>query len=162
MPELQREQTDLRGETAPLKSEELKTELRHDPAYQAYKFLYVGFVLLPLIAGEDKFSNNFADWGQYLAPAIQNAIGISTDTFMRGVGAIEMIAAIGVLWKPRIFSYVVAAWLGGIIVNLLLRGDFYDIALRDFGLALAALAFARLASKYSKPKTVPQTKPVYH
>lgn len=113
---------------------------------QAYKILRFGFTAAPLIAGLDKFFHLLADWHQYLAPIVPRVTGLDAHTFMRGVGVVEIIAGIGVAFKPRIFGYVVAAWLAGIIVNLLIQQNYYDIALRDFGLALGALALARLAA----------------
>lgn len=118
------------------------------PAYQAYQILHIGFVVAPIVAGLDKFLGFLTDWSQYLAPIFGNAIG--ADTFMMVVGVIEIIAGIGVALKPRIFAYVVAAWLVGIILNLLILGDYFDIALRDLGLALGALALGRLAAVYDR------------
>lgn len=115
------------------------------PAYQAYRILHVAFIAAPLIAGFDKFFNALVIWDNYLAPSVARLLNGNTHAFMLLVGIIEIAAGVGVLLKPRYFSYVVAAWLGGIIINLLLAGGFLDIALRDFGLALAALALGRLA-----------------
>ncbi len=117
------------------------------PAYQAYRILQVGFVVAPIVAGLDKFMGLLTDWEQYLAPFIGDAIGAGT--FMAIVGVVEIAAGIGVAIKPRIFAYVVSAWLVGIIINLLLIPGFYDIALRDLGLALGALALGRLSETYS-------------
>jgi hypothetical protein len=117
------------------------------PAYQAYRILQLGFVVAPIVAGLDKFTGLLTDWEQYLAPFISDAIGAGT--FMAVVGVIEIAAGIGVAIKPRIFAYVVSAWLVGIIINLLLIPGFYDIALRDLGLALGALALGRLSETYS-------------
>ena len=117
------------------------------PSYQAYRLLQVGFVAAPILAGLDKFFNILTDWEQYLAPFIGDLIGAST--FMAVVGMIEIVAGIGVAIKPRIFAYVVAAWLVGIILNLLLIPGFYDVALRDLGLALGALALGRLSQEFS-------------
>lgn len=116
------------------------------PAYQAYRILHVGFVAAPVVAGLDKFTNLLTDWEQYLAPFLADAIGAGT--FMAIVGVIEIVAGIGVALKPRIFAYVVSAWLFGIIINLLLIPGFYDVALRDLGLALGALALGRLAEQF--------------
>ena len=117
------------------------------PAYQAYRILQLGFVVAPIVAGLDKFTGLLTDWEQYLAPFIADAIGAGT--FMAIVGVIEIVAGIGVAVKPRIFAYVVSAWLVGIIINLLLIPGFYDIALRDVGLALGALALGRLSETYA-------------
>lgn len=128
---------------------ELKMEeKRRIPAWQAYKILHVGFVLAPLIAGVDKFLHYLTNWNQYLAPQVTNVTGLSAGTFMQIVGGIEILAALLVLFKPKIGGYVVAAWLAGIIVNLLMIPGYYDIALRDFGLMLGALALARLARHF--------------
>jgi hypothetical protein len=115
------------------------------PTHQAYRVLHVGFVVLPLIAGVDKFFNTLCHWTQYLAPVFPNLIGVSKQTFMLGVGVIEIVAALLVLVVPRIGGWVVMAWLWGIIINLLTLGGYYDVALRDFGLSLGAFALARLA-----------------
>jgi hypothetical protein len=118
------------------------------PAYQAYRILYAAFIAAPLIAGIDKFFNALVVWQDYLAPPVARMMGGNAHAFMLFVGVVEIAAGIGVALRPRYFSYVVAAWLGGIIINLLMAGTFYDIALRDFGLALGALALARLAAIY--------------
>ena len=118
------------------------------PSYQAYRLLQFGFVAAPILAGLDKFFNILTDWEQYLAPFIGDLIGAST--FMAVVGIIEIVAGIGVAIKPRLFAYVVAAWLVGIILNLLLIPGFYDVALRDLGLALGALALGRLSEEFGK------------
>jgi hypothetical protein len=116
------------------------------PAYQAYQILHFGFVALPVIMGADKFLHLLADWDMYLAPVIARLSPIGGHNLMLVVGVIEMIAGLLVALKPRIGGYVVALWLWSIIVNLLLSSGFYDIALRDFGLSLGALALARLAA----------------
>ena len=118
------------------------------PAYQAFRVLYVGFIAAPLIAGVDKFFHFLTNWSQYLAPVVARNLPVSTDTFMRGVGVIEIVAALLVAIKPRIGGTVVAAWLAGIVVNLLLIPGYYDVALRDFGLMLGAIAMARLARHF--------------
>lgn len=110
---------------------------------QAYHILHLGYAILPIIAGLDKFFNFLVNWERYLAAPF-NVLG-SAHTTMLVVGVIEIIAGIGVWLKPQIFAYVVALWLLGIITNLLLLGSYYDIALRDFGLLLGALALARLS-----------------
>jgi hypothetical protein len=119
------------------------------PAHQAYKILYVGFILLPIVAGLDKFAGILADWDHYLAPVIASALPITAHQFMLLVGIIEIIAGLLVAVKPRIGGYVVALWLMGIIVNLFLHQAHYDVALRDFGLLLGALALARLSKQFS-------------
>src|SRR5687768_17464865 len=127
-----------------------------DPAYQAYQALRAGFVAAPILAGADKFFHLLVNWDNYLAPVVSRALGGYAHTFMLAAGVIEVIAGIGVLLRPRIFSYVVAGWLLGIIGNLLLFPPshpfpHYDVALRDFGLLLGAVALGRLSSRYSNP-----------
>ena len=119
-----------------------------DPAFQAFTLLRVGFTAAPILFGLDKFFEVMADWSTYLWPGVASALPGSADTLMLVVGVIEIVAGILVAVRPRIGGYVVAAWLAGIIVNLLLIGDFYDIALRDFGLLLGALSLARLAAAF--------------
>jgi hypothetical protein len=119
-----------------------------DPAYQAYLTLRVGFVAAPILFGLDKFTNLLADWTTYLAPAIDRLVPGSAASAMVAVGVVEIIAGLVVAVRPRVGAYLVAAWLAAIIGNLLLLGDHYDIALRDLGLLLAALALARLATAF--------------
>lgn len=121
-------------------------ECCHGSGYKAYEILHYGFTALPIIAGLDKFAHALTDWNKYLSPQF-NILGNVTTT-MSVVGVIEIIAGIGVLLKPSIFAYVVAVWLLAIIINLLLLGNFYDIALRDFGLLLGAVALGLLSQKY--------------
>lgn len=122
------------------------------PAYQAYQILHVGFAVLPIAAGLDKFFHLLVNWDQYLAPFIVNLMGGYGHQFMLAVGVIEIIAGIGVAWKPRIFAYVVCAWLLAIIVNLMMIPGYYDVAVRDFGLALGAFALARLSQEFAGMK----------
>jgi len=119
-----------------------------NPSYQAYQILRIGFTVAPIIAGVDKFLGLLVNWDQYLPPVVNNMLGGAGHQFMYIVGAIEIVAGIGVLLKPKIFAYVVAAWLVAIIVNLLLIPGYYDVALRDLGLALGALALGRLSASY--------------
>jgi hypothetical protein len=120
---------------------------------QAFLFLRIGFALAPFLAGIDKFANVLTDWTQYLAPFLTDWTGLTASTFMQGVGVIEIIAGIGVAWKPKVFAYVVCAWLVGIIVNLLILGQYFDIALRDLGLAIGAFALGRLSRFYDTSST---------
>ena len=120
------------------------------PSHQAFWILRIGFTVAPILAGLDKFFHILTDWDKYLAPFVSNLVGGRGHEFMLVAGVIEVAAGIGVLLKPRIFGYVVAAWLLGIVVNLLMIGGYYDIALRDFGLALGALALARLSAEYDR------------
>jgi uncharacterized membrane protein YphA (DoxX/SURF4 family) len=126
-------------------------QLRDDPAYQAFWLLRIGFTVAPILFGLDKFANVMVNWEQYLAPWIRDASPLSATHTMYVVGAIEIVAGIAVAIKPRYAAYAVAAWLAGIILNLLTYSGYYDVALRDFGLLLAALTLARLASKYDPP-----------
>jgi uncharacterized membrane protein YphA (DoxX/SURF4 family) len=118
---------------------------RSDPAYGAFLLLRIGFTVLPIIMGLDKFTNLLTTWENYLAPWIVDIVPLSAHQTMLVVGVIEIVAGIAVAIKPRYAAYVVAAWLAGIIVNLLSYPGFYDIALRDFGLMLAAVTLGRLA-----------------
>jgi hypothetical protein len=120
------------------------------PASQAYHILYIGFILAPFLAGFDKFTHVLTDWDKYLAPVIAGLLPVSGHTFMLLVGIVEIAAAVLVAVRPRIGGYVVAAWLLGIIVNLLLIPGYFDVALRDFGLALGALALARLSEEFNR------------
>lgn len=115
------------------------------PAYEAYQILHLGFTVAPIVAGLDKFLNLLVNWEQYLPPFVNNMVGGNGHYLMYVVGIIEIIAGLGVAFKPKVFAYVVSAWLLLIIVNLLVIPGYYDVALRDFGLALAALALARLS-----------------
>ena len=120
---------------------------RDNPAFQVYLLLRAGFTVAPILFGLDKFFNWTVDWPQYLAPWINDIVPGSAQDFMYLVGAIEIVAGLTVLVAPRIGGFLVAAWLGGIVINLLTNNppQYYDIALRDFGLFLAALALGRLA-----------------
>jgi len=119
------------------------------PSRQAFQILRLGFTVAPIVAGLDKFFNVLVDWTQYLPAFVNRLAGGHGHAVMHGVGVIEIAAGLGVAFKPRIFSYVVAAWLGAIIVNLLLIPGYYDVALRDLGLALAALALGRLSAEHA-------------
>ena len=131
---------------------------RHDPGYQVYTLLRIGFVVAPILFGLDKFFNWTVDWTQYLAPWIDDIVPGSAQDFMYFVGAVEIVAGLTVLVVPWIGGFLVAAWLGGIVINLLTNNppEYYDIALRDFGLFLAALALGRLALAY-RPARVRRT-----
>jgi uncharacterized membrane protein YphA (DoxX/SURF4 family) len=124
---------------------------KDEPAYQAYMTLRVGFTVLPIVMGVDKFFNNLVDWEKYLAHWILNISPFTATGTMHVVGIIEIAAGVLVAIKPRYFAYLVAAWLGGIILDLLTYSGFYDVALRDFGLLLAALTLGRLASQFDPP-----------
>jgi hypothetical protein len=119
------------------------------PAYQAYRILHLGFVLAPILAGLDKFFHLLVNWDQYMPAAIARLSPIGGHNLMLAAGVIEIVAGIGVALKPRLFAPVVAGWLALIIVNLLLIPGYFDVALRDFGLFLAALALARLSRQFA-------------
>src|SRR5215204_1471891 len=100
--------------------------------------MHLIFALAPVIAGVDKFTNVLTNWEQYLAPAVVQMLPVSGHTFMLAVGVIEIVAGLGVFFMPRVFAYVVSAWLVGIVLNLLLAGQYLAVALRDLGLAVGA------------------------
>jgi uncharacterized membrane protein YphA (DoxX/SURF4 family) len=128
------------------------TETRSsDAAYQGYMLLRIGLTLAPIAFGVDKFFNVLVDWEQYLAPWVNRLIPGTGSDFMYVVGVVEIVAGLAVALKPRYGAYLVAAWLAGIVLNLLTYSGYYDIALRDFGLMLAALTLARLASQFDPP-----------
>lgn len=117
-----------------------------DPRFQAFTLLRVGFTVAPILFGLDKFLDWLVDWRIYLAPEIDDLIPGNAHQAMLAVGVVEIVAGVVVALRPKWGGYLVAAWLAGIIVNLLVLGDHYDVALRDFGLLLAALTLARLAT----------------
>jgi len=116
------------------------------PADQAFLLLRTLFTVAPIAFGLDKFANLLTDWPGYLAPFVDRLVPGTAQQAMYAVGVIEIAAGLLVALRPRYGALVVAAWLAGIIGNLLLLGDYYDVALRDFGLLVAALALARLAT----------------
>jgi hypothetical protein len=118
------------------------------PAYQAYQILRMGFTVAPILFGLDKFFNLMVTWEQYLPPFVNNMLGGGGHYLMLAVGVIEIVAGLGVFFKPKVFAYVVSAWLLLIVINLLMIPGYFDIALRDFGLALGALALARLSHEF--------------
>jgi uncharacterized membrane protein YphA (DoxX/SURF4 family) len=122
-----------------------------DARYQAFALMRLAFTVAPIAFGLDKFFNVLVHWPNYLAPWLNDIAPGSGQQFMYFVGGSEILAGIIVALKPRYGAYVVAAWLGGIIINLLTYSGYYDIALRDFGLMLAALTLGRLASVYDAP-----------
>jgi uncharacterized membrane protein YphA (DoxX/SURF4 family) len=127
-----------------------------NPAYQGFLLLRTGFVVAPILFGVDKFFNFMVDWPDYLAPWINNLMPGTGQQFMYFVGVVEIVAGILVLISPRWGSLVVAAWLAAIIINLLTAEppEYYDIALRDFGLLLAALTLNRLATAFGATTVV--------
>ena len=122
----------------------------HDNAWQAYQILKWGFTAAPILAGADKFLNLLTNWTQYLSPLVPRLLPVTAGAFMKAVGVIEIVAGLIVALKPKIGAYVVSAWLVGIIVNLLTIPGFFDVALRDFGLSLGALALGRLSHLYDR------------
>ena len=124
---------------------------RTDPAYAAFLLLRIGFAVLPVWMGVDKFANSMTYWPHYLAPWIVSLLPFPAQSAMYVVGVVEIAAGIAVLIKPRYAGYVVALWLAGIIINLLTYSGFYDVALRDLGLLVAALAATQLARIYDAP-----------
>ena len=126
--------------------------LRSDPGVQAFTLLRIGFTVAPILFGLDKFAEVlFDNWPAYLATEFNDIIPGSAQDAMYIVGVVEIIAGLVVLVAPRFGGLLVAGWLAGIIVSLLLVGGYGDIALRDFGLLLGALTLSRLATKYSDP-----------
>jgi hypothetical protein len=126
----------------------VRTTDTSDPVVQSFWLLRIAFTVAPILFGLDKFAHVLVNWDRYLAPEFTDLFNVSAHTLMYGVGVIEIVAGLVVALRPRFGGYLVAAWLTGIIVNLLMIGGFYDIALRDFGLLLAALTLARLATVF--------------
>ena len=119
-----------------------------NPVFQAFTLLRVGFTVAPILFGLDKFLDWLVDWEIYLAPELDDLVFGDASDAMLAVGVVEVVAGLVVALRPRLGGYIVAAWLAGIILNLLLQADFYDIALRDFGLLLGALTLSRLATAF--------------
>jgi hypothetical protein len=115
-------------------------------AQRAFRLLRTVFTIAPIAFGLDKFTNWLTDWSQYLAPWINDIVPGNADQAMYAVGVIEVVAGLVVAFMPRYGGLLVAAWLAGIILNLLTLGDYYDVALRDFGLLVAALSLSLLAT----------------
>ena len=121
------------------------------PARQAFLLLRSACTLAPILFGLDKFFNLLTDWTLYLAPLVADLTPGTPQQLMYAVGVVEVVAGILVAVRPAWGGYVVAAWLAGIIANLLVLGSYYDVALRDFGLLVGALALARLATDAARP-----------
>lgn len=134
--------------THPTRDRATRAGQLHDPAYQAFLLLRSAFTVAPIVFGLDKFVNVLTDWPGYLAPWVDSLVPGTAQQAMYVVGIVEIAAGILVAIRPLLGAYVVAAWLAGIIVNLLLIPGFYDVAVRDVGLLLAALALARLAATF--------------
>lgn len=122
-----------------------------NPARDARSILRVGFVVLPIAAGLDKFAGVLTDWEKYVAPWFADLLPISTGAFMAVVGVVEIAAGLTVALRPRVGAWIVAGWLGVIVLNLLALPEYWDVAARDVGLLLAAVALARLFG----PETTP-------
>jgi hypothetical protein len=120
-----------------------------DPSHQAFLLLRTAFTVAPIVFGLDKFTNLLTDWPSYLAPWIDGIVPGTAQQAMYAVGVVEVVAGLVVAVAPRFGGWLVAAWLGGIILNLLTIPGFYDVALRDVGLLAAAVALARLAVQHS-------------
>jgi hypothetical protein len=136
------------GQLAPTGSASVGERLQSDPTYQAFWLLRIGFTVAPILFGLDKFAHVLTNWDKYLAPWVNDLVPGTAHQAMYAVGIIEVVAGLAVLLKPRFGGYLVAVWLLGIIVNLVSIGGYGDVALRDFGLLLAALTLARLATAF--------------
>ena len=121
-----------------------------DPAYQGFVLLWAGFTALPILFGIDKFLDWLVDWPTYLAPELDDIVPGNAHQAMLVVGVIEIVAGLVVAIRPKFGGYLVAVWLAAIIVNLLVLGEHHDVALRDFGLLVGALALARLATGFQR------------
>lgn len=126
----------------------VRERLRSDPTFQGFWALRLGFTVLPIVFGLDKFTNVLTHWDKYLAPRINDMVPGTATQAMYAVGVIEVVAGLVVLLAPRFGGYLVALWLAGIIVNLVMIGGYWDVAFRDFGLLLAGLTLARLATAF--------------
>ncbi len=122
-----------------------------DPILQAFWLLRAGFAALPILVGLDKFAGVLTEWEGYLAPSVDRLVPGTAHQAMLAVGVTEIVAGVVVAQRPRVGGLLVAAWLGGIIVNLLLLGDYYVVVLRVVGLLVGALSLARLAAGVGAP-----------
>ncbi len=127
------------------------TVVRSGPAYGAYQILHVAFTIAPIVAGIDKFFHYLTNWDKYLSATYESVSPLTVHSTMMGVGAVEIVAGLIVAFWPRVGAYLVAIWLLAIVVNLILIPGYFDIALRDLGLCLAAIAFGRLADQFHRP-----------
>lgn len=121
------------------------------PAHSALRILRFGFTVMPVVMGLDKFFNVLVNWPHYLAPPISQALPVSPAAFMQAAGVVEIVAGLTVAFYPVIGGWIVAVWLWAVIGNLLLGAGNYDIAMRDFGLSLGAVALCRLAAAFAVP-----------
>jgi hypothetical protein len=127
-----------------------RVAMRASPARSAYSLLYFAYIVAPIAAGLDKFFHYLVDWNIYLSPAYARVAGGNVTGLMHAVGVVEICAGLLVAAKPRLGGVIVAFWMWGIILNLLLIPGYYDVALRDFGLSLGALALSRLAVEFGR------------
>src|SRR4051794_7193934 len=149
----------MQRETRPLQSRAAATSVPdavagspwRDARYQAFWMLRLGYTVIPLTMGIDKFFNGLVYWPKYLADWVDNIAPGTAQQFMYFVGIVEIVAGVLVLLKPRYAAYVVAAWLAGIVINLFSYGEWYDVAVRDLGLMAGALVLGRLASSSAPP-----------
>lgn len=125
----------------------METKTTPQALNQTYNLLKYTFVIVPIVAGADKFTNLLTHWEQYLNPTLAGLLPFSSSTFMMIVGVIEIIAGIIVLVKPKIGGYIVAAWLTAIALTLLAGFNFADVAVRDLVMAISAFSMARLSKK---------------
>ena len=130
---------------------EVRRSAWSDARYQAFMLMRLGYTVLPLAMGIDKFFNSLAYWPKYLADWVDNIMPGTAQQFMYFVGVVEIVAGLLVLLKPRYAAYIVVAWLAGIVINLFSYGEWYDVAVRDLGLMAGALVLGRLASFYDPP-----------
>jgi hypothetical protein len=157
--------TDATTHTAPSAAHQSRAErLKTDPTFQAFWLMRLGFTLVPILFGADKFAHVMVNWDKYLAPDLQRWLS-PFDTVhqtMYVVGGVEIFAGIVVLVLPRVGGYLVALWLAGIIVNLAIIGGYWDIMMRDVALFLLALTFARLASAFPAGALSDRLMPLIH
>jgi hypothetical protein len=130
------------------------------PSYQAYQVLHWAFVIVPVIAGLDKFTDFLCVWDRYLAPEIATNSPVAPHQVMLAAGVVEVFAGLIVAIKPKVGAWLVAAWLVGILVNLVVLGRYLDVALRDIGLLAGALALARLAATYDTNTVIEEAPPL--
>ncbi len=129
--------------------EEIMAKAFKEPAYQAFRILQFVFVVAPILAGLDKFFYLMTNWNDYLSPFALQFVTGHERMFFGFVGVVEIIAGIGVFFRPGFFAYIISLWLVGIIVNLVMSGHYYDVALRDLGLLLSAIALGKLSRQYA-------------
>lgn len=146
--------TEAAGQAQPGRTQSgVEARARADTGFAAFLLLRTGLTVAPILFGLDKFFDVLVEWERYLAPWVDDLVPGSAADAMYAVGGVEIAAGLLVALRPRIGAFAVAAWLGGIIVNLLSHSGYYDIALRDFGLLLGALSLGLLALKYDSPAT---------